>query len=415
MGARYNKARPGGPAVSDIAQQSPPPTNQCANLSTASAVFGVTITKLAEAAAAHKKLQDLAAVDPNIPVVVRVVFEPIQTIDAAAFERELKKYHTAVDMLRQSSGACVMGAIADSDFMHFYLREVTDPKWPDGYGDYLCWTMRLVKEMGASVDIWEVGNEVNGEWYGWAGKAYKKDESEEDKNQDPIMSRKRADMRGKIKTELDAAYTAVKSLRPDALTAITLLYNDDGKKDCTEFHEYKMKDWVSSYLTDNIRGDVDFVLLSYYENKQDCPQVTRSHDRLLTDVFVPLREVFRNDKTAFGFGEISYKQDCYKNKDEEYDDEDRNKHSKCRAGQKDYVARYYEKLDRDLSSSFDTYNQQAGVRKIKYLGGYFYWYFLQDMVLADANRQNPVYNALKKARQSFRRPVAPKRNQLKVH
>lgn len=403
----YSKVRP---AKGVISRQTPPQSSQCSNLKNAPAIFGITITKLEQSPAAHQKLRELAAINPDVPLVVRVLFDPIQTVDATAFETKLNEYLSAVRGLRNSTGACVMGAIADSDYMHFYVRQATDPTWPDGYGNYLGWTRRLVQKMGDAVDIWEVGNEVNGEWYGWAGNAYKKDENEEDQNQDPLMKGRRAAMRLRIKDELDAAYGAIKSLRPDALTAITLLYNDDGKKDCTEFHEYKMNDWAGAYLTERIRGGVDFALLSYYENKQDCAQVTRSPDKLLSNVFVPLRRLFGSDKTAFGFGEVSYKQDCYQNKNDEYDDDDRNNHPKCRAGQREYVTRYYEKLDRDLGKAFVEYNQKTGVVTIKYVGGYFYWYFLQDMVLADTSGENTVYNALRSVRRSFRPVIPPKKN-----
>lgn len=412
---RLSNNQLGRGGTTDAVRQSPTPPSQCSNLGSAPAIFGVTITKLKEASAAHEKLGALAAINPAVPLVVRVVFEPIQMTEVTAFETELNSYKSAVDTLRGTSGACIMGAIADSDFMHFYLRESMDPSWPDGYGNYQNWTRRLIQKMGDAVDIWEVGNEVNGEWYGWEGHAYKKDENETDANQDPAMSKKRADMRARVRSELDAAYSIVKRLRPSSLTAVTLLYNDDGQKDCTEFHEYKMGDWVSNYLTGNILGGVDFVLLSYYENKQDCPKVTRSPDKLLANVFVPLRRMFGSDKTAFGFGEISYKQNCYKNKDEEYDDDDRNNHKACREGQKDYVTRYYKKLDRELAKAVNNYNKAENVNKIKFVGGYFYWYFLQDMVLADSGKDNSVYDALRDARESFRPPEKPKRTGIKVN
>jgi hypothetical protein len=396
--------------ASPVIQLSPVP-GQCANLKSAAAIFGVTITKLEEASAAHKRLRALVDRNSNVPLVVRILFDPINTTDKASFEAELDKYQRAVSNLRRESGACVMGTIADSYYMYFYLQDQNDPTWPDGYGSYTNWTRRLVTKMDNLVDIWEIGNEVNGEWYGWKGQKYKKSDKqsddESDDNQDPTMSEKRKLMRTRIKGELDAAFNMVRQLRPGGLTAVTLLYNADKKKDCTEFHEYKMNDWAGNYLTDNIKQNVDVVLLSYYENTQDCAQVTRSPDKLLKEVLVPLRQVFNSDQTAFGFGEISYKQNCYINKDDEYDDEDRNNHPECRAGEKDYVTRYYKKLDRDLTKTVDRYRPTNGDKSIKFVGGYFYWYFLQDMVLANNTEANPVYVALEDARRSFRNSHKP--------
>jgi hypothetical protein len=198
----------------------------------------------------------------------------------------------------------------------------------------------------------------------------------------------------------------VRNEHPNTLTAITLLYNADKKKDCTEFHEYKMNDWVMNYITENIRQNVDLVLLSYYENSQDCPKVTKDPTKLLDDVFVPLRRIFNNDKTAFGFGEIAYKQHCFKNKNDEYDDEDRNKHPDCRAGQKDYVDQYYKSLDSKLNTKVIKYRPKEGDKAIKFIGGYFYWYFLQDMVLPDPG-VDAVYDALKADRVTFRNTTPP--------
>ena len=338
------------------------------NLKSAAAIFGVTITRLEEAQVAHERLRVLVDKNPNVPLVVRILFDPINTTDKAGFEAELDKYQRAVSNLRRESGACVMGTIADSYYLYSYLPDHNDPAWPDGYGSYTNWTRRLVTKMDNLVDIWEIGNEVNGEWYGWEGQKYKKPDNESDDNQDPVMSEKRKDMRTRIRGELDAAFKMVRQFRPSALTAVTLLYNADKNKDCTEFHEYKMNDWAGNYLTDNIKQNVDFVLLSYYENTQDCAQVTRSPDKLLKEVLVPLRQVFNSDQTAFGFGETSYKQKCYKNKDDEYDDDDRNNHPECRAGQKDYVTRYYKKLDHDLSKTVDNYRPTNGDKNIKFVG-----------------------------------------------
>jgi hypothetical protein len=256
--------------------------------------------------------------------------------------------------------------------------------------------------MGELIDIWEVGNEVNGEWYGWKDKKYKKSDERDDR-QDSKMRDKRETMRNRIRHELSVAFKAVHDVRPEALRAVTLLYNaDQDNNKCTEFSEYKMNDWAGTYLTPEVRSGVDFVLLSYYENPQDCSQVTKDPNKLW-DVLVSLRRQFTSDDTIFGFGEISYKATCYRDRENEISDKERINNPTCQSGQKDYVERYYQTLDPQLSAVVKTKTPPPDVKAIKFAGGYFYWYFLQDMVLSSNEEAGRVLGALRIARSRFRK------------
>lgn len=384
------------------AQAQPTPVDRCKSLKTAPAMFGVTITDLSQANAAKDTLRLLAADNETIPVVVRVVFDPIEQTNKRKFEDELSEYRQQVENLRDSTNVCLLGTIADSYNMYSYLRKDSDPSWPDGYGNYERWTRRLVEKMGGLVDIWEVGNEVNGEWYGWKDKKYKKSDERDDR-QDSKMRDKRETMRNRIKHELSLALKAVRDVRPEALTAMTLLYNaDQDNNKCTEFSEYKMNDWAGIYLTPEVRSNVDFVLLSYYENPQDCAEVTRDPNKLW-DVLVSLRKLFTGEETVFGFGEISYKATCYRDKENEIEDKERINNRTCQQGQREYVERYYQPLDRQLSALVKTKTPPSDVKAIKFVGGYFYWYFLQDMILSNNEEAGKVLNALRTARSTFRK------------
>jgi hypothetical protein len=365
----------------------------------AQAIFGVTITDLRQYESAVAKLGDLSAKNESVPLVVRVVFSPIKEKDAVKFDAELRRYRERVADLRkkvkdkEGCGVYVMGTIADSFEMNFYLPDKRDPKWPKVYRNYEQWTERLVSEMGDLVDVWEVGNEVNGEWYGWEKGAYKGDK--------PEKARQRSDMRDRIRVELTAAFNKVRELRPTGLTAVTLLYNDDGERRCEEYSEYRMKDWATKYLPPALIAGTDYVFLSYYENTQDCPNVTQDPEKLVT-VLASLRELFNGDQTAFGFGETSYKQTCYKKDDpeDEIEDSERAKDALCQAGQQSYVERYYLTLDRYLSAAVRGYRPQGGDKGIKFVGGYFYWYFLQDIAQpTDA----PAWKILLDSRDAFRK------------
>jgi hypothetical protein len=45
----------------------------------------------------------------------------------------------------------------------------------------------------------------------------------------------------------------------------------------------------------------------------------------------------------------------------------------------------------------------SDVKAIKFAGGYFYWYFLQDMVLSNNEEAGRVLGALRTARSTFRK------------
>lgn len=381
--------------------------NQCSTLKSTPAIFGVTITDVDQAAAAIPKLRLLAASNETVPVVVRIVFSSIKESKPEKFDERLGQYKQHVEELRKgvSEGGkdiCIMGTIADSYEMHFYLPEKTDPRWPVGYRNYEKWTERLVGEMGKLVDIWEVGNEVNGEWHGWKDEEYK--HSNEKKNLSPEWQNKRDIKRKRIMHELRVGFDSVKRLRPDGLTAVTLLYNSDGETHCAEFPEYKMKEWADKYLVPAMRDKVDFVFLSYYENTQDCPEVTnvtKDHDNLLK-VLVSLRELFKGEQTAFAFGEISYKQTCYR-KDkpkEEIEDSERSENAECQSGQVEYINRYYQDFDKKFTAAVRAYRPEPPAKEIRFIGGYFYWYFLQDLVLSTDQK---AWEALHAARAKFRK------------
>lgn len=384
-----------------VVQQRP---GSCRNLKNAPAIFGVTITDLDQAAAAAPYLQQLVAANGAVPVVVRVVFEPIEKSKETDFEERLARYERTVKELRDGSNVCVLGTIADSYDMHFYLPDSPNPRWPIGYRNYERWTERLVGKMGELVDIWEIGNEVNGEWYGWKGEDYKTDRQ----HMQPQYQRKRILKRERVKQELTLAYNKIRLLRPDGLTAITLLYNaDQNSHHCVEFSEYEMNDWANQYLVRELRNGVDLVLLSYYENTQDCPQVGRSAEQLVLVLSALRKNLFTGEQTTFGFGEIGYKQTCYRTDkpEKEIDDEARVDNPVCQSGQQVYVDRYYESLDRDLRTALANYQPPAGIKPVRFMGGYFYWYFLQDMVLSGNAESDRVRTSLLAVRRTFGNPI----------
>lgn len=116
-------------------------------------------------------------------------------------------------------------------------------------------------QLGASVDIWEIGNEVNGDWLGST-----------------------PDVIAKV---TKAAGAAAARGRPTALT----FYYDEGCSDGA----HGMFSWIDANVSPELRASTAYVLVSYYED--DCGG--RWPD--WTAVFARLAAIF--PRAALGIGE----------------------------------------------------------------------------------------------------------------
>lgn len=162
----------------------------------------------------------------------------------------------------------VMGEILDSQ----YVDTVTVPGYIDRTNQYL-------NALSDVVDIWEIGNEINGEWLG--------------NNADVVA-------------KMTGAYDLVKS--QNKTTALTLYYN----KDCWSRKSNEMFTWANTNIPTRMKQGLDYVLISYYE--ADCNNLKPDWPT----VFHNLALMFPNSK--IGFGETG---------------------STSRTGKADYMTRYY--------------------------------------------------------------------------
>ncbi|MDQ3907730.1 MAG: reverse transcriptase domain-containing protein, partial [Acidobacteriota bacterium] len=120
-------------------------------------------------------------------------------------------------------------------------------------------------------------------------------------------------------------------------------------------HEYEMFAWLNKYFVPTGLKP-DYLLVSYYgDDHNDCGQIKMDAPKWET-VFKKLHGLYPDAK--LGFGEIGAEckrceeaRDCCK-KDKSY-----------------YISTYYGTVDKRLKGTVENY-----------VGGYFYWYFLQDMV-----------------------------------
>jgi hypothetical protein len=238
-------------------------------------IVGVTTDSISNVSAIVASLNSIKVVPTT-----RIVFD--ENVPAA-------DYRDATVKIRNVS--YVMGEILDS----FYVKTYT-------VQDYLKRTSEYLSELGDVVDIWEVGNEINGEWLG--------------NNQDVVA-------------KMTGAYDLVKAQGKTA--ELTLYYNQD----CWSRPQNEMFTWANNNIPQRMKQGLDYVLISYYED--DCNGLQPNWPQ----VFQRLSTMFPNSK--IGFGETGTK----------------NSNKKA-----EYINRYY--------------NSKINVPN--FVGGYFWWYFKQDMV-----------------------------------
>ena len=181
-------------------------------------------------------------------VTIRAVFDPPVGGSPAATD-----YLSSVQAL--SAKADVMGLPVDSSAM----SQLTTAAIGARIGEY-------ISALGPYVRIWEIGNEVNGNWLG----------------QDVIT---------KVETMYDAAKAAGK------LTALTLYYENPSTPG------YEMISWVDQNIPPGhrMRSGLDYVLVSYYEDQNAGHQLTQSE---LDTMFSALAARFSS--ASLGFGECGW-------------------------------------------------------------------------------------------------------------
>jgi hypothetical protein len=198
-------------------------------------------------------------------------------------------YLNAVNQIHNVS--FIMGEILDSYYMSLYTL-----------AQYQARTTEYLNLLGSKVDIWEIGNEINGEWLGNTGD---------------------------VVAKMNAAYTIIKAANKK--TELTLYYN----KNCWENPANEMFKWVHNNVDTTLKNNLDYVLVSYYED--DCNNLQPNWQQ----VFDSLHAIFPNSKLGIG----------------ECGTTSANKKST-------YINRYY----------------KMNITTPNYIGGYFWWYYKQDCV-----------------------------------
>lgn len=187
----------------------------------------------------------------------------------------------------------VLATLYDSDYLAKY--KIKTPLTPDNQFkcnelkrktiDYRFRTYCFVEELDRFVDIWEVGNEVNGEW---ADEGCKKNEEDECKHEFDKRKQKYIPT-SKVFPELTIekiVYAILQAKRKDKPIALTLLHQPN----CVTWSDNDMFKWSEDNITDFIRFNTDYLLVSYYEYNCNKGAGTQGENYWKTSVFDELQK-----------------------------------------------------------------------------------------------------------------------------
>jgi hypothetical protein len=320
--------------------------------------------------------------EKGVSLVTRIVVDPVDA-DAGlpypsddAYKQnaagQIAIYKKAAERIRRV-GSSVMLELADSHDMYVLQREGALRQKANVY----------MNELRENVDLWEVGNEVNGEWTGLCDEETKdvitplKNKCNQTKNAVKEMTRRGVDAQRSQQAFIAKQVIDAHRLLSDAgkKTVLTLYHNNDPNRGhCLDIGGYDEDAWVSNNLAGKpIMHELSYVLLSFYED--DCGGIrtvrlekdprgnVKNRAELNADinnweiVFTNLEANFR--PASVGFGEMAPRCNgmCKDRKCE-----------KCVVQQEEFIQRYY-----------GVYHPELTTRMPKYIGGYFYWYFYQDV------------------------------------
>ncbi|MDO5053002.1 MAG: hypothetical protein Q4E05_08960 [Pseudoclavibacter sp.] len=277
----------------------PPAGSAAGPLVSAEPVRGVTLETIEELDDSARLLSESSA-----ELTVRLVM---------GFEHSLDEYRRAVEAL--DPHAALMVQLADSEELAGLSRE-----------QLLARTQQAMDAFGDRVELWEVGNELNGAWAGSSP--------------------------AQIDDKVEGAYELVRAR--GGRTVITLNYWSGP--------ECRQEPWEDPLayargMPERLRG-VDALLLSVYETACDPPQ--RPGAAELAASLRELGELF--PRAMLGIGEIG----AQGREDGLPEDP--------APGEKARIAEYYYGMHAELSEA-------VGPR---YIGGYFWWYFKRDAVDPEA-------------------------------
>ncbi|WP_067143229.1 hypothetical protein [Oceanivirga salmonicida] len=257
-------------------------------------IYGITINDSYDE---NIEIDEIVNAIKDMPVVPTVRIVMSYDIEPEEYLEVFKKIHSV---------AYVMAEPVDSYVMNKY----TNVK------DYIKRYEKSYEILSPYVDIWEIGNEINGDWLG--------------DNQKLIVNK------------MIAAYNFIRE--KGAVTALTSYYIVPDK------NENKMLDWLEKHVPKNMKDGLDYLFVSYYEDDNN------GYNPNWEKIFLEVSERFPKQKIGIGECGIS------------------NNNSSLEEKLK-IINKYY---------GMPVYTKN-------FVGGYFWWYWVDDSIPHENNR---IYNEI---------------------
>jgi hypothetical protein len=358
-----------------IRSTDPNPTN-CTNESP-QIIYGITIEDTDDPDKIVGTIRRIRAATQS-RIAVRIVIDAEHDLDDESYKARIEAV--------KGEGVTIMALLADSHDLHKF-RSNSDFK-PADVSKYRSRIQKALTTLGSTIDVWEIGNEINGEWSGW------KEKADQNATQDweKANAGKREKSRQWVYNQVKAAYDVLQPA--NKCMAVTFYYNDDQEghscwpnpNELSDGSKYEMLTWISEHFTDKeMRDHIKYVFISYYENTECRKLLSGNLDTdgaRFSNILRRLSEKFEKADVGFGeFGpECEYEEGCAFS-----DDSKKNRLcQQCTGDIRDFIPRYYR-----------TYHDELIRRQTpRFIGGYFYWYGLQDMIPSDRMAVNELINAL---------------------
>ncbi len=187
------------------------------------------------------------------PIVASLAALPTKPIARVVFDPNTSPADYAGAISALHPVAYLMGELVDSSAARSYSVASYRQKAAD-----------FVNAFGPQVDLWEIGNEVNGEWVG--------------QTSDEVA-------------KISAAYQVVTAA--GGRTALTLYYNPN----CWQQRANEMFTWANANVPAAMKDGLDYVFISYYP--EDCNNYWPSQSTWQS-VFDQLHQIFPNAQLGFG-------------------------------------------------------------------------------------------------------------------
>jgi hypothetical protein len=358
-----------------------------------------------------------------------------------------KKYVDLIQRIKNESLAFVMAELVDSD-IESSTKCFTALDETKSVAAYLERTKKMYEKLGKYVDIWEIGNEVNGDWFGGSVVGNAKNEQ---RRRIVVGQLKAAyDFLTAKKAEIQSSNKLMSKDEKIPLTAITFYFNGDGKKrNSYENINDAMLRWIrgmgNHFVDKNNKkitfNNLDYLLVSYYPDDNFYEPNPDASDysiqiNLTAKDWVEIFDTIRTNyssTTKFGLGEMgtqcyfpkkpvsnNAQNDCKtlridllkngRNPCDTYDAKGEMMGSRkcpcCLSAQVKVTKEYYIDLDKQITDEMKANNNFKSADR--FIGGYFNWYYSVDVINKMANgtaqdklQAEKVRNAIIEAYKNF--------------